>query len=293
MAYPNFGTERVISPAGKVRKSFESSFALGGLTGYINAGGRGTRLNTIFKPDNLTGVSKALLQIGKPPITLIEHHINKLSRGNLPRIIAGVGDHLNVAQYIKDTYPDRNNIHAIHYEDQLGNGGDLVRAVREWPELFEDTILLTNVDTLLDVNEADFYRSHLKYGAQLSIALTLNKGVPNEGSYYVGDDNRVIHCGEVGRNTLEKNEARQLAAYRASSTGALIASKAMLQGIGWEPKNGPLSLYREIVQHALENEGMYAFNNGDRLFTDIGIVDSWNNVQAIHDAIQPYIYYAE
>jgi hypothetical protein len=48
--------------------------------GYINAGGRGTRLNGIFTPDRQTGIAKALLAIGEPPIRLIDHHIANLQQ---------------------------------------------------------------------------------------------------------------------------------------------------------------------------------------------------------------------
>ena len=40
------------------------------VTAYINAGGRGTRLNSTFRPDPEYGIAKALLEVGAPWITI-------------------------------------------------------------------------------------------------------------------------------------------------------------------------------------------------------------------------------
>jgi NDP-sugar pyrophosphorylase family protein len=270
----------------------KQSVALAGLTGYINAGGRGTRLRAVFQPHERRGVSKALLTVGRPPIPLIEHQINKLAHAGVSTIVAGVGDHDNVAQHVRTVYNGRPGIHAIYYHDQLDNGGDLVRAIRERPELFADNVLITNVDTLLDIDEGNFLAFHRDRGGDLSIALTLNRGVPNEDAYYVGSDDEVIFCAEANRNDIPIEVAVEKCAYRGSSTGALIASRDMLSGLAWEPEDGPLPLYREVVAYALERGSMFAYNNGQRLFTDIGTVATWAEAQANHDTIAPYIHYA-
>ena len=117
-------------------------------------------------------------------------------------------------------------------------------------------------------------------------------GVPNEGAYYVDSEGRVIYCGEVNQNCISEDEAAVSHSYRGSSTGALIANKDTLRELEWQPEDGPLSLYGEVVATALGRGSMFAFNNGGRLFTDVGTVDSWSSVQANSDMITPYIHYA-
>lgn len=250
------------------------------------------RLSTIFRPDERLGVSKALLPVGRPPISLIEHQINKLDHAGVTAIVAGVGDHDNVADYVRSVYKDHDKVHAAYYENQLGNGGDLVRAVRDYPELFGSYTLITCVDVLLDVSEAAFLDFHKAAGGELSIALTRIRGVPNQDAYYIDDEGRVIYCGEADSNYVSEREAADDCSFRGSSTGALIANTAMLLALDWQPENGPLSVYRQLVGTAMEHSSMYAFDNGISLFTDVGTVDSWNAVQAGAEAITPYLHYA-
>ena len=42
---------------------------------YINAGGRGSRLREVFPYDPERGIAKALLELGNPPLRLVDHHI--------------------------------------------------------------------------------------------------------------------------------------------------------------------------------------------------------------------------
>lgn len=259
------------------------------LSSYINAGGRGTRLGSIFQPHPLRGVSKALLAFGKPPITLLEHQINKLRFTGIQKIVAGIGDHENVATYISENYG--NAIAAIGYERQLGNGGDLVRAVRDEPDCFADNILVTNVDTILEINEVGFFAWHNTKRAALTIALTRNRNVPNQDAFYVNETGRVVYSEEAAKNPIDQIHASCAASYRGSSTGALIVSKEMLVDFPWEPREGPLSLYRDVVGSAVEHETIYAYDNGDRLFTDVGTPASWRNLEDNYGTIAPYICY--
>ena len=262
-----------------------------GFTGYINAGGRGTRLSSIFHPHERRGVSKALLPIGSPPISLLEHHVNKLVSAGVPTIVAGVGDHENVATYMEDTYKV-DGIQPIHYTKQLGNGGDLVRAVRDYPEVFADDVLVVNVDTLLDIDEAEFLAFHRENGGELSIALTKNRGVPNEDAYYVGANGEILYSAEATTNNMSAEVALGRCSYRGSSTGALIASKDAISKVDWQPEDGELSIYRDIVASAIGREAMFGFNNGEGLFIDVGTVDTWHEAQEKHAMIAPYIHYA-
>lgn len=260
------------------------------VTGYINAGGRGTRLGDVFTADPKIGISKALLEIGRPPIPLIDHHINKFNAARVPGIVAGVGDHTNVAQHVTDKYGHQPHVYVIENERQFGTGGDLIQAVRNHRELFIGQVLVANVDTILDIKETELIDQHHTTGAALTIALTLNEGVPNEGAYYVGGDSSVIHCAEVTDTPLP-GESIGATSYRGSSTGMMVVESELLHDMNWSPDEGPLSLYKDVVGFALGQSAMFAYNNGHRLFIDVGTTDSWNYVSQHPDAIQPSIYY--
>lgn len=254
---------------------------------YINAGGRGTRLQPLFSPEGENGVSKALLPIGDPPLTLIEHQINKLSQAGMQAIVAGVGDHHHVARHVEATYSEYPGIHAVAYDMQMGTGGDLIRAVRDFPELFGDDIFVTNTDVLLDVSEPDFITFHQEVSAALSILLTEIAGVPNENAYYIDASDKVVHCEEVRANQLIEHIPDYH--YRASSAGALIIAKELLFEFPWQPDDGPLSLYDQVVGAAISAGEMFAYNNGDRLFIDVGTVATWETVVNNGEIFAPYI----
>jgi|GEM_PF-695750 len=269
----------------------EAQACLQGLTGYINAGGRGTRLNPIFTPDSSLGISKALLGIGRPAIPLIEHQINKMLAGGVMTIVVGAGDHKHVAAHVASRYSTSAHVWPLTSEKQLGTGGDLVQAVREHGELFDEQIIVTNVDTLLDLNEGDMLSFHREHDADVTIALTLNTGVPNEGAYFVNKHGRVVHCAETGANATRA--AVRDTAFRASSTGAVIINRTILNSVSWQPDDEPLSLYKDIMKTALAEGSVFAFNNGNRLFTDVGTVDSWMATQDAPDTIENYLYRTE
>ncbi|MEU2900883.1 nucleotidyltransferase family protein [Streptomyces sp. NPDC001273] len=278
--------------AEEYQPSLESQASLDGLTAYINAGGRGTRLNPIFAPDPKIGVTKALLEIGNPPLRLVDHHVNKLDSAGVPRIIVGAGDHVSVKQHVDEAYENNPRVFAVSTVDQLGNGGDLVRAVRDYPRLFEGQVLITNVDTLLDLDEAAMFEQHRITDADLTIALTRNRGVPNEGAYVVGPDSNVVYCGEAAdRNGLTEEDAIKRSAYRGSSTGALVIKSELLKNVNWSPEDGPLSLYKDIVGVALGKGAVYAYDNGRRLFTDVGTVQTWTDANEQIEVLQRHLYY--
>jgi NDP-sugar pyrophosphorylase family protein len=260
------------SPSDRLRRA-----VFDGLTGYINAGGRGTRLNEVFDPDPTIGISKALLEIGRRPIPLINHHINRLASVGISTIIAGVGDHRNVAQHVRTAYRGNPNVHVIEAETQLGNGGDLVMAARTYRQLFSGPVLVSNCDTILDVDEMALAVQHYLTGAGLTIALTEKKGVPNEGAFYVGNDSSVVYSAEATTEPPTA-EVRERTTYQASSTGALIVESELLRNMNWSPEDGSLSLYRDVVGSALGQDALYGYNNGINLFIDVGTVDTWRSV---------------
>ena len=265
--------------------------AFSNIAAYINAGGRGTRLKPVFRPDPVLGVSKALIQIGTPPITLVEHAINKLLRAGVPRIVVGVGDHENVSYHIKTVYPDHNDIYIIQHLNQLGHGGDLIRGVREHGDFFGKQLLIVNVDTLVDINERNLLDFHNYKNADLTIALTQNAGVPNEGAYCVDKEDKVLYSAEVSVSLTNDQDFSNVA-YRGSSTGVIIVQTELIHNLEWQPHNGPISLYSDILATVLSHDRVYAFNNGTRKFTDVGTPSSWHDFIQNINVWQPYIHYA-
>lgn len=265
--------------------------SIGEVTGYVNAGGRGTRLNTVFAPDAKVGVTKALLRVGSPPLALVEHQVNKLLSAGVRNVVVGVGDHLAVALHITAVYGS-GRVQAVFSAQQLGNGGDLLRTVQEQPHLFGDTIIITNVDTILDWSEAAALEVHRKSHADLTISLTLNRGVPNEDAFYVSQEGRVVYSDESTQNAVERHEAAKLTTLRGSSTGAIVTNTAFLGEIAWSPADGALSLYKEVVGSALVKGTLFAFNNGERFFLDVGTVKTWERIQRSPELLAPYLHYA-
>lgn len=261
------------------------------LSTYINAGGRGTRLNPLFTPDPRHGVTKALLQVGQPPIPLVDHHVNKQLATEASRIVVGAGDHTHVARHVDERFAREPRVMTATSDAQYGTGGDLVRAVRRQPEAFDEHIMVANVDTILDIDEHDLHRHHLDRAAGLTIALTTQRGVPNQDAYRVASDGQVLHTAEAVSNLVDQAEADALAAYRASSTGALVVSRELLADIDWEEGDGQLSLYRDVIGSLLTKSQVYAYNNEDRLFTDVGTVPTWQAAEAGEAGLQPYLHY--
>ncbi len=236
---------------------------------YINAGGRGTRLNDLFAPDPELGIAKALLLLGKPPLRLIDHHIGVLRSINLASIIVGAGDHPKVASYIAAGYADQN-IHVSITSTQLGTGGELLYALHSKPEYFSLNTLVCNVDTILDISYEEFLRSQSAQ-ALATIALTRTSGVPNQDAFWIGDRSKVVRNDESGTVSQEPTDTK----YRASSTGSVLLRTDFLQTIDWSPGDGQLSLYKDILAEAEQRDGLYAYDNSLRFFRDIGTHAAW------------------
>lgn len=251
--------------------------ALTGLSVYINAGGRGTRLNEIFHPDDNLGVTKALLRFDGTSSTLLEMHIDSYLTGGADTVIAGVGDHLNASRYIEDRYFDSNNVHSVYYEKQLGNGGDLVRAVRDHSGIFSDDIYIANVDTFIDVDRLSVNNFHHERAADLTFILSTRSSVPNHNAFHVGHEGEIIYTEESDRSP-RPDDLDEKTAYQASSTGGMIISKEILQNFDWQPDQGALGLYRDIVGSVIASGLAFAYNNEKKEFIDVGTVDNWQRI---------------
>ena len=248
--------------------------------GYINAGGRGTRLNGLFTPNPETGIAKALLEIGTPKVKLVDHHIVNFQQQNIERVVVAAGDQSEVYDYIHDVYDD-SEITVTRSQEQLGTGGDLMTYARE--SGVTDPIIIQNVDTILDINLNQLisqFAYQRQLGAQACIALTLNSGVPNEGAFLVDINDKVIHSMEFNNASQEMAaKAVDYTKYRGSSTGAVMTQPDFLRRQSWREQDGQLSLYSQTLRQAWREDGLYSYNNGHRLFQDVGTVDAWRSAE--------------
>jgi NDP-sugar pyrophosphorylase family protein len=268
------------------------TYQIDSVTAYINAGGRGTRISPAVLgklSDPVIGISKALLEIGFNRTLLIDHHIHRLIRADIPNIVVGVGDHTRVKDYVDDTYKAHSNVYAYETPKQRGTGGDLISALHSNVP-FEPSLLINNVDTILDIDEHELIESHRSMNAGMTIALTSRKGVPNEGAFIVGERDAVLFTAEASTNNMSAAAAHSLASWRGSSTGTLVVEAELVHEFAKtvEPEQ-EVSLYREIVGYVLGQQALYAFNNEERYFLDVGTVDAWGQAQADAEVIQSLI----
>lgn len=248
------------------------------ITGYINAGGRGTRLSGLFEPDPETGVAKAMLEIGDPPLRLVDHHIANFQDQGVECVVVAAGDQGEVYEYINDTYADNEGVQTTRSQHQLGTGGDLVEYARNID--VPQNILAQNVDTIIDISLGELSKTYMtakKAGSLACIALTTSNGVPNEGAFKVGEKG-VVECSAEFCLSTEMTSTEP-SAYYGSSTGVVILEAGFLRNQIWQPPDGQLSLYKEVLRSAWRLQGLFAYNNGKRFFRDVGTIASWTSSQ--------------
>jgi len=260
-------------------------------TAYINAGGRGTRLASVLDHDPEVGIAKALLEVGDPAIKLLDHHIAAMGRSAFRNIVVGAGDREDVRDYAQTHYSFHDvSVASSQNFDQLGTAGDLILAIRESPKLFGDDVLIKNVDTILDIDDSDFLRRHKLSQAAVSIALTRNRGVPNQDAFYVDSEGTVVYSAEATANPRDEKDATSLAEWRGSSTGALAVKTDFLRDFDWSPDDGQLSLYRHIMGAAILADSVNGYDNGNGFFLDVGTAATWTEAKRI-SVIQRHLVY--
>lgn len=240
---------------------------------YINAGGRGTRLEPIM-PKGEKGITKALIDFDNEPI--IQKHVDLLSKLEFGKIIVGAGDHLNIEKYFKNK--KTNNLIVANTEKQEDTGGDLIKAVRQIENCGEN-ILVESVDTILYVkNLSQLLTQHEQTKATATIVLTTKKGVPNENAFFVEKDGRVVYTKEVQDESNTK-EPESWTGFRGSSTGVVIFKTDFLKNHPWQSGQGMLSIYRDLIPELISRGELYAYDNENNLFVDTGTPDKYQQVK--------------
>lgn len=82
-----------------------------------------------------------------------------------------------VARHVEAVYSTTDRVRAVLSKEQLNHGGDLLRAMREYPELFRKDVVIANVDTVPDWDEVAVLRQHHENEADLTVNLTLSKNI--------------------------------------------------------------------------------------------------------------------
>lgn len=267
-------------------------------TGIINAGGLGSRApKDVIPPGVNDGTLKALFPVGDPQTTLIDHHIQYHLDSGATSVIASVGSHQDVTVHIDSRYGDNEKVHSFQVERALGIGGDILQMLRrqEIAQHIGSLVVITNVDTIADVDVQELLAFHRDTEAEMSIALSTLRDVPHEGQYLVGENNRVTYCGECQEGSRMNQFAEigedklPLWSWKGSSTGVVVVNRDLLANYPWSPTNGSLSLYTDMVSFVLRQGQMAAFNNSNRFFMDLGTPESWQRAQE-PGLLQPYLH---
>lgn len=242
-------------------------------TVYINAGGRGTQMESVFTKGP-TGVTKALIEFNDKP--MVQNHVDLLLELGFGNVIIGAGDHLNVKEYFKDREDERLSV--VNTEVQEDTGGDLIKAIRESRNVGKN-VLVENVDTILYIRDiSEFLSQHEKTGATATIILTTRKGVPNKGAFFVDKNGKVVFSREASakHELIEPTEWKE---FRGSSTGTVIFKTEALRSYDWQSGTEPLSVYRDILPELIKKGELYAYNNEDNIFIDTGTPDKYHQIK--------------
>lgn len=241
-------------------------------TVYINAGGRGTRLSSLFKAGS-AGITKGLIEIGDKP--MVQGHVDILSEAGLRNIIIGAGDHFDIKDYFKNK--EGEGLSVVNTDVEEGTGGDLIKTIREKVDV-GDNVLVENVDTLLYLDDLEqFLLQHKRTNATATMAVTTREGVPNEGVIFFDENGRVIFNGEV-HTTDELIEPEEWSG-RASSTGVVIFKRDFLLSFDWQSGDGRLSIYSDILPQLVTEGELFVYDNGDNFFMDIGTPDNYKKAK--------------
>lgn len=242
-------------------------------TVYINAGGRGTRMESVF-PKNETGVTKALIEFNGQP--MVQSHADLILQLGFRNVIVGAGDHLDVREYFDQHLDERLSV--VNTAEQEDTGGDLIKAIRESRDVGEN-VLVENVDTLLSIKDiGDLLIQHKKTGALGTIILTTRAGVPNENAFFVDESGKVIFSQEA-RPEYGLVAPEQKDGFRGSSTGTVVFDTDFLRGFDWHSGDGKLSVYRDLIPVLIQKGRLYAYDNGKNFFIDTGTPDAYHKIK--------------
>ncbi len=275
MAEENY-SEKIKSPEREKHELFKQTTLL------INAGGRGTRLESVLEKDSKTGITKALIEMNGQ--ALIDYHIKHAAKLGYGKVVVSAGDHENIAEYLKER--DYGiSVETLLVQDQKGTGGDLLEAVKKGTGLGEQ-LIIQNVDSFVLLDEGALLEEHKKSGLAATIVLTHRPGVPNEDAWFVNEDNKIIKTLEADDDGIETEDEF---IYRASSTGMVVFNTEWLRN--YENTGKAISIYSDMLPELIEQSQLGAYDNKDYLFYDVGTPERFTKTvanPAFSQAIEKY-----
>jgi NDP-sugar pyrophosphorylase family protein len=282
--YQPLGDEKTIKPEEIEQARERHEDFLSKTTVYINAGGEGTRLRDVIGNDEVVGgydgqrVTKALLKFGKEGKPLIEHQLELIKELGFKGAIVGAGNHYNIPDYLESREGLLDKVEIINTDVQEDTGGDLIKALRQAKNPGE-YVLVANVDTLINIdNPQDLLEQHISKGAVATIVLTSLKNVPNAGAFLVDDSGRVVFTRESRDQDLTFDQ-ENWTGKRASSTGVVVLNTQAIIDYPWQTGDKPLSIYKDMLPRLIQSESLYAYDNGQNLFTDVGTAEPYSQVK--------------
>lgn len=135
----------------------------------VLAGGLGTRLRPLT-----FSIPKPLIPVGERPI--LEALIENLQRHEVKDIYLAVGYRAELIQlYFQDGQQLGVNIHYSHEKERLGTAGP-IRVIRDTFGLTEP-VLVMNADVITQLDFRDFYASHRRTAAAITVGTRIHEHV--------------------------------------------------------------------------------------------------------------------
>lgn len=228
------------------------------LSAIIICGGFATRMG-----DTCKNTPKSMLQFnGRPYLVYL---VSWFIRQNISNIIISTG-HLSkkIEDYFQHRFWEKHGVKIVKEDHPLDTGGAMKFAS---PYLESNYAFTCYGDTTTEVDLSKVHRDHLNSKASITVVLSTNQGVQNQGAILVESNGRVKEFQEKPKeNRVNKNLTTSQNNYRASSTGCYIINKKFLQTL----PEGKLSFEQEVVPKAVKKRLVYGFNNRNNFFLDWG-----------------------
>lgn len=227
--------------------------ALSGVPLIIMAGGKGTRLYPYTKI-----LPKPLIPIGDIPI--IERIINRFVNYGITEIYVTVNYKKSM---IKSYFSDSSSDYSIKYVEEdkpLGTGGSL----KLIPMKFDNPIIVTNCDILINADYSDIYRQHIASGNAMTIVSALkNIEVPYG----------VLHSDE--RGSIKSMEEKPKLSYFVN-TGMYILNPELIEKIPENTFYHMTNLAEQLIREGTP-VGMYPISEDS--FLDMGELEEMNRME--------------
>ena len=224
----------------------------------IQAGGAGTRLNTI------TGdLPKVMVELNGKPI--IEWQIESLKRSGILDLVIIISKNGKlISDYCGDGKKFGVNISYIKEESPLGTAGGLYFA----KEIIKDDFILCFGDLMLDVDWMRFHRFHKEKGSSLT-AFAHPNSHPFDSDLLVTDNEEKI------TKIDSKHNVRDYYYENLTNAGLYVCSKEVLDFVK-EPEK--IDFEKAVLKHFVEEGKAYAYRSSEYV-KDCGTPDRYYSVE--------------